>query len=131
MFDVTTAPGGAGRRPESARVAGMGACSSQTPKVQPLKYLELEGNAGKFTLRKRLNSGSYSEVWLCTDRSGNEYACKVTTRAMFESTPKLAQWTKREIQALQMLNHSYIIKLVEVRVFVQMVQKLRSSLSDS
>ena len=128
MFDVTNSPAALGR-PDSE--AGMGACSSQTSKVQPLKYLELEGNAGKFTLRKRLNSGSYSEVWLCTDRSGNEYACKVTTRAMFESTPKLAQWTKREIQALQMLNHSYIIKLVEVRVFVQMVQKLRSSLSDS
>ena len=110
----------------------MGCSSSQSPKVVPLKSLELEGTVGRYTLKRRLNSGSYSEVWLSTDRtSGKEYACKVTTRAKFESTPKLAEWTKREIQALQMLNHSYIIKLVEVRVFVQMVQKLRSSLSDS
>jgi serine/threonine protein kinase len=85
--------------------------------VVPLKSLELEGTVGRYTLKRRLNSGSYSEVWLSTDRtSGKEYACKVTTRAKFESTPKLAEWTKREIQALQMLNHAYIIKLVEVSV---------------
>ena len=69
---------------------------------------------GTYTLRRKISSGSYSEVWSCADRMGKEYACKVATREMFESTPKLAKWTKREIQALKMLKHKYIIKLIEV-----------------
>jgi len=35
---------------------------------------------------------------------------------MFDNTPKLVTWMKREIDALRMMNHVNIIKLVEVCV---------------
>jgi serine/threonine protein kinase len=83
-------------------------------KSDDLTEYTIEGDA-TYVLKKCLNSGSYSQVWRCQS-GATTYACKVIRKEMFDNTPKLVTWMKREIDALRMMNHVNIIKLVEVCV---------------
>jgi len=68
-----------------------------------------------YVLQEKLGAGQYGTVYLATHITSKlTYAVKVTPVTRYRSTPRLEEFTTREIGVLSRLNCPHIIRFVEM-----------------